>query len=266
MLDAHPALAIPPETHFIPKLVRIHKRAGDPREAAIETITTHRRWPDFHLDEAAFASRVRKLPDPSVTCVLRAFYELYAEREGKSRWGDKSPPYLRKMRRVASVLPEARFIHLVRDGRDVALSMLEVEWGPRTVSEAAQKWVAWIERARRQSRRVDHYLELRYEDLVRDPEDKLRRVCGFTELDFAPEMLRYHERAPERMTEVTRDFQIGGGPRLTAEDRARQHRFVSDPPRQDRLERWRSEMAADDQKEFAAIAGELLTALGYPLE
>ncbi|MDQ2675775.1 MAG: sulfotransferase, partial [Actinomycetota bacterium] len=80
MLDAHPDLAIPAETHFIPKLIRnVKKSEGeDPREIAIETITTHRRWPDFKLDQAELAARLRALPEPSVTEILRAFYGLYA--------------------------------------------------------------------------------------------------------------------------------------------------------------------------------------------
>ena len=109
MLDAHPDLAIPPETHFIPKLIRdVKKSESDPRAVAIETITSHRRWPDFQLDEEELSDRIRALSEPSVTEILRAFYGLYAERENKARWGDKSPPYVRKMPRIGSVLPEAR--------------------------------------------------------------------------------------------------------------------------------------------------------------
>ena len=267
MLDAHPDLAIPPETHFIPKLIRDVRKdeSGDPAAVAIETITTHRRWPDFQLDPDEFANRVRALRDPGVTEILRTFYELYAEREDKRRWGDKSPPYVRKMRRIGAVLPEARFIHLIRDGRDVALSLTEVEWGPETIPEAAKKWTQWIAKARRQANRIEHYLEVRYEDLVTDPEPTLRQVCEFVELEFSEDMLTYHERASERMSEVVREFQIGGGPLLTANDRAKQHELVSEPPRADRLARWQNDMSAADQALFEEIAGDLLTELGYPL-
>jgi Sulfotransferase family len=266
MLDAHPDLAIPAETHFIPKLIRnLKKSDGDPRVVAIETITTHRRWPDFHLEERELSDRIGALKDPSATEILRAFYGLYAERENKSRWGDKSPPYVRKMARIGTILPEARFIHLIRDGRDVALSLTEVEWGPESIPEAAEKWKQWIAKARRQAKRVDHYVELRYEDLVTDPEPALRRVCDFVELEFSEEMLTYHERASERMSEVIREFQIGGGPLLTADDRAQQHKFVSEPPRADRLARWQRDMSEEDQAKFEEIAGDLLAELGYPL-
>ena len=266
MLDAHPDLAIPAETHFIPKLIRnLKKSDDDPRDVAVETITTHRRWPDFQLDERELSDRIGALKDPSATEILRAFYGLYAERESKARWGDKSPPYVRKMPRIGSVLPEARFIHLIRDGRDVALSLTEVEWGPESIPEAAEKWKEWIAKARRQAKRVDHYLEVRYEDLVTDPEPTLRRVCEFVELEFSEDMLTYHERASERMSGVIREFQIGGGPLLTADDRAQQHKLVSEPPQADRLARWQRDMSEQDQARFEEIAGELLVELGYPL-
>ncbi len=142
---------------------------------------------------------------------MRAFYGLYAEQHGKSRWGDKSPSYVRRMRRVHAVLPEARFVHLIRDGRDVALSQLEVHHGADEVTEAAGEWVAGIEKARRASRRVGGYLELRYEDLVSDAEPLLRRVCELTDLDFDPAMLDYHRDAEERMAETIREFDRGSG-------------------------------------------------------
>ena len=54
--------------------------------------------------------------------------------------GDKTPGYVREMIRIEHVLPEARFIHLIRDGRDVALSVLARDWGPDTVEGAARRW------------------------------------------------------------------------------------------------------------------------------
>ena len=67
------------------------------------------------------------------------------------------------------------------------------------------------------------------------------------------------------MSEVVREFQIGGGPLLTADDRAQQHKLVSEPPQADRLARWQRDMSAEDQAAFEEIAGELLAELGYPL-
>lgn len=265
MLDAHPQLAIPPETHFIPKLVKAMEEPGDPRSRAFELITCHRRWPDFGLDASEYGERLERIDPVSAGEALRAFYGLYAERQGKPRWGDKSPSYVRRMRRVASALPEARFVHLVRDGRDTALSQVEVDFGPDTVAEAAEQWASGIAKAHRQAKRVSHYMELRYEDLVADPEPGLRRVGEFVELEWDPAMLEYHLGAEQRMAEVTRDFDRGSGPAIPAAVRAERHTRVAQPPQRERAGRWRADMSDSDLEAFEAIAGDTLTQLGYAL-
>src|SRR5919108_2531245 len=124
MLDAHPEMAIPSETHFIPDLIKAYRLESTSPERLAEVVTSHRRWGDFHLDAAELLERFRAIDPLTPGDAIRAFFELYAEREGKARWGDKTPGYVREMHRIESVLPEARFVHLIRDGRDVALSVL----------------------------------------------------------------------------------------------------------------------------------------------
>jgi hypothetical protein len=267
MLDAHPVMAIPPETHFIPKLVKaLEERDGDPHDVAFELITTHRRWPDFGLDAAELRERLDRIDPLTAGDAMRAFYGQYADQQGKPRWGDKSPSYVRRMRRVSSALPEAHFIHLVRDGRDVALSQVEVDFGPDALSEVAQQWVDGIAKAHRQAKRVGHYMELHYEDLVADPEPGLRRVCEFIDLEWDPAMLSYHEGAEQRMAEVTRDFERGSGPAIPAAVRAERHTRVAQPPQRKRAGRWRTDMSESDREAFEAIAGPTLAELGYEVE
>src|SRR6185503_17766190 len=100
MLDAHPQLTIPPETHFVPKLISHCERwmeegatTGERRDRAFELITTHPRWGDFGLDADALRRHLEAHDRLSPGDAARSFYEAYAEREGKPRWGDKSPPY-----------------------------------------------------------------------------------------------------------------------------------------------------------------------------
>jgi hypothetical protein len=129
MLDAHPNIAIPPETHFIPAL-------ADPgvNESSCEEffriVTSSPRWADFHLDKALFRSALEKLNPFSQSDGLRCFYSMYADRFGKRCWGDKTPSYSLHMTLIQSLMPEARFIHLIRDGRDVALSYRGLWFGP----------------------------------------------------------------------------------------------------------------------------------------
>ena len=232
--------------------------------AVFELLTTHRRWPDYGLDANELRERLDRIDPLSAGDALRAFYGLYAEKQGKPRWGDKSPSYVRRMRRVASALPEAHFVHLVRDGRDVALSQVEVDFGPDQIADAARDWVEGIEKAHRQARRLRHYIEA----ALRGPRHRPRaprcgRCASSCALRWDPAMLAYHAGAEERMAEVTRDFERGEGPAIPAAVRASRHTRVAEPPQRERAGRWRTDMSPSDRATFEGIAGEQLAKLGY---
>jgi hypothetical protein len=269
MLDSHPQLTIPPETHFVPEMIRLARRDNTTRKRLLRAATDHPRWGDFGLDEQELLDRLQEVKPLTPDGAIRAFYDLYAEREGKSRWGDKTPRYMRAMPRIERALPEARFIHLIRDGRDVALSQAEraLDGTEPSLAEVADRWQRRIRTAREHAAELDNsYLEIRYEDLVSDPEATLRRVCEFIELDYDSAMLDYHQRAAERLTEMDRDLGTGeNGPVRTGGERLAGHAMTTEPPSTDRCGRWRQEMNEADVREFEAVAGELLADLGYEL-
>ena len=265
MLDSHPDLAIPGETHWVPKLIRrIEKDRQGPEELA-ELIIESKRWQEFHLDADDLRERVAAIPTPNAADVIRAFYTAYAEREGKSRYGDKTPGYIKEMVRIQRTLPEARFIHIIRDGRDVSLSHMRMNWGPETYEESATLWVERIAKARRMAPKIEHYNEIHFEDLVTDTEKTLRKVCEIIELDFDPVMLAYHERAEERLQEKNVDLVRRHGPTQPAEARMDSHKLAKEPPRKDRLNAWREKMTPEEIASYEKIAGPLLVELGYEL-
>lgn len=264
MLDAHPDLAVPPETHFIDRVAEACGDTPEPRRTFIETVTSHRRWGDFRVDGEELARRISGIEPFDLGEALRAFYGLYAQKFGKTRWGDKTPKYVHSMRLIHRLLPEARFVHIIRDGRDVALSTKDLWFGPDSVEEAARKWRSLIEKARRQSREVPHYLEIRYEDLVSETEPTLRRICEFVDLRWDPAMLAYHKTAEERMSEIYRDMETPRGKKVVrGEMRRSLHTLTGSPPQRDRVARWKAEMSAEDRKRFEEAAGETLRDLGY---
>jgi hypothetical protein len=264
MLDAHPELAIPPETHFIDRAAEVCEHASDPRRAFLDAVTSHRRWGDFRIEGDLLEQRIARIEPFDLGEALRAFYGLYAERFGKPRWGDKTPLYVQKMQLIRGLLPEARFVHLIRDGRDVALSTRDLWFGPDSVQEAARRWRSLIEEARRQSRELPHYLEVRYEDLVTGPESTLRKICDLVDLRWDPSMLAYHEKAEERMSEIYRDIMTPKGRKVVrGEMRQSLHTLTGSPPQRDRIGRWKGEMTAEDRKRFEEVAGETLRELGY---
>lgn len=215
MLDAHPDLAIPPETDFIPELATRCEPAEDPAGEFIRVVTGHWRFTDLGVDGAELERRVGAIEPFSVGAGLRVLYGLYAAKFGKPRFGDKTPFHLDHMRLLERPMPEARFIHMIRDGRDVAVSIRPLWFGPNSVRGAAHWWRDGIERARVTSAGLQGYMELRFEDLVLDTEPWLRRVCDFIELPWDPAMLAYHERLASRQPSWRAGISIVAGPAFT---------------------------------------------------
>ena len=170
------------------------------------------------------------------------------------------------MREIQTYLPEARFIHLIRDGRDVALSVLKQDWGPQTIEAAAEKWRSRVLRGRAQQPYLGFYMEVKFEDLVLHTERELRRICEFVELDFDPAMLGYHETAEQRLQEKARALPRAHGEAQSAEKRLMSHAKTFEPPNPDLIGTWKQRMPPDDRAAFEALAGDLLADLGYELE
>jgi hypothetical protein len=265
MLDSHPDLAIPGETHWVPKLIRRLETEKLSASELADVITGTNRWQEFHLDADELRARFAAMPKANAADAIRTFYLLYAEKEGKTRYGDKTPGYIREMLRIQRTLPEAHFIHIIRDGRDVSLSHMRMNWGPKTYEESAQLWVERITKARKMAPKVRNYHEIHFEALVRDTEGTLRQVCEVIDLEFDPVMLGYHERAEKRLEEKNVDLVRQHGPTQPAEARMESHKLAKEPPRKDRLEAWREKMTPEEIASYEKIAGPLLVELGYEL-
>jgi hypothetical protein len=268
MLDAHRELTIPPETHFVPDLIKAARGAGTP-DALLAAVASNRTWADFGISEPELRRRFEAVTPGDAGEAVRAFFDAYAERQGKPRWGDKTPAYMLSVQRIGRALPEARFIHLIRDGRDVALSQSARAINEQPPpSEQAARWVKRIGKSREQAAALvgARYVEARYEDLVREPEATLRRICEFIDLDFDPGMLTYHERAAERLSEMAGELRAEGG-HATQEAgyRVANHEPTTRPPDPSKLDKWRREMPADELTAYEAVAGGMLTDLGYEL-
>lgn len=259
MLDAHPLLAIPSETHFVPSLNHMMSA-----EDFLGVLLNDPRWPDFHLDSDEFQSGVRALAPFNVSSGLRLFYGAYARRFGKERWGDKTPAYSMSIAHISALLPEARFIHLIRDGRDSALSYRGVWFGPGNDFAAhASMWVDRICQARKQACQIPHYMEVMFENLVRDPEGELARICEFIDLPYDSAMLSYTGRAMSRIDEMQERKAIVRDYHVKREDWHRIFALTSSSPDESRIGVWREGMTPEDVKSYEKIAGSLLSELGY---
>jgi hypothetical protein len=246
LLQSHPNLTIPTESHFIPSLYKAYGDPASPEEAIrlgrrILNLQWVQRW-ELNLAPEGFAncSNYREV-------VCRVF-EAWAEREGKPRWGDKTPQNLTEMPTLLAIFPEAKIIHIVRDGRDVAVSWLRTPYHPRNTYYAAYLWHRWVQQAYRtgQAMAPESHLLIRYEDLLRDTPATMHKVCKFIGEPYTEAVLQ-----PTRVA-------IGLD--------TSKHQISSTKIVPTNTGKWRTGLSREDRVRFESVAGDLLETLGYEPE
>lgn len=262
-LDAHPDLALPAETGF-GEVARRFEGTAVTRDELLDALTGMPTWADLAMSREALVPLLAEVEEGDLSKGLRSFYRGYAAARGKTRYGDKTPGHTAQMEVLSRVLPEARFIHIIRDGRDVAASLRGLPFAPGDggMAAIAAEWRDTIWRARRAAAHLPHYTEVRYEDLVTEPEGVLRDLCDFLEIDFAPEMLRAHEGARERLSEM-QSATVGADGVVHFPDGSEVVARTLGPPRADRVGRWRYSLSDHEVTRFERFAGGALAQEGY---
>ncbi|MGI9334330.1 MAG: sulfotransferase family protein [Gammaproteobacteria bacterium] len=247
LLNRHSALHIPDyESRFIPKMARRYAGIADLREHGAfdqlaASIAKTNFWHnlvtrDGSIDESRWRSRIQRWDFEGV---IRALYEQLAENAGKRIWGDKTPQYLTELPTIAQHFPYARFVHIVRDARDVCLSSRQA-WG-KCLLRNAQRWNDDVARCRADGKRLEgRYLELRYESLIQQPRIELERICEFLAIPFEADMLTLL-RSPEELGDTK------GVSSIVSTNSGK----------------WRDKLSAQQLQAMENVAGQVLHECGY---
>lgn len=254
MMNNHPNLAIPHETAFITIYDKKLDAYGD-----LGTKDNARRLLN-DVSQHPLVKRGKLIDDPEA--VLRrpiasyrdfidAVFQAYADSLGKVRWGDKTPFYTPDIDLLHRIFPDAKFLHLVRDGRDVVLSQKSIEWMSGNLPKLILDW-QWKTTIAHKVGSVlgDNFLEIRYEDLVRQPEKMLRKICDFIDESYDSAMLNYSEKAEG----------------VVPADSLKWHRNSIKPPDPSRLDKWKTGLARAERIIFEQLAGDTLDLFGYERE
>jgi hypothetical protein len=205
ILDRGP-VAIPPESMFLVDFAPVRRKSdlSAPGAAAelVRRVWEHPRVRRWGLPGGPPAVPAGLAHAEAYRFAVEAPFRAYARVQGKERWADKTPLYLAHLDELDAVWPEARFVVLVRDGRDVALSLLDLPFGPNNVWAAGRFWADGIRLGEQAARRFrGRVLTVRYEDVVTDPRGAVGRVCQFVGLPFEEDMLAIERSDPSKVLE-----------------------------------------------------------------
>lgn len=261
IVNAHPQIAIMPEAQWIPR--RFKERKGLTPEGMvlpglIPLLVEHPRFADLHFDPEELPKLLETGEVVSYADFVSRIFDHYGQHKGKALVGNKTPGFVRRLDAFHLLWPKARFVHLIRDGRDVCLSMADwpkaqlkhpgdfATWKDDRVSTAAFWWELHVRDGRRAGNSLgpELYYEVRYESLVKNPAEECAALCAFLGLPYDEAMLQFHEGKSNR------------DPGLSAK-----HAWLPVTPG---LRDWRSQMRAEDVERFEGAVGELLDELSYP--
>jgi hypothetical protein len=244
MLNYHPLLAIPVESIFLIDYLRADK------DVPVERLK-HLMTREYELSEWGMTVTLQDLEGcHSAQEVVDRVYDLYRQRHNKTIWGHKTTTFVRHSYLLKQTYPDAKVIHLIRDPRAVASSLIRSNAHCSNAYFASLRWVMAVNVG---LSLAYHYptdvLEVRFEDLVSAPEPVLQHICAFLEIPFDPAMLNYH-------TVGTREY----GPYYH-----QMHAHLNKPPDPSRIDFWRSHLKPEDVALIESMCSVTMRELQYEL-
>ena len=258
MLDMHPELGIPRETNFIRQLWWQRWKFGDLADVASRRRAArwilgdrdHLTWRlrrRHHVPRKQAARRIATA-GPTIGSIVEACVRLHAD--PKPRWGDKRPAYSGFLEPLLAMFPDAQYVNLVRDPRGAVASQLGLRWDPEDIAvpAAIARWEGAIARTDQAARRLrpDQLLDVRYEDLVGDPQAELGRILTFAGLpagDVVETMI--------------------SGDRQGAFTSSQAHALVAEPVTTVSIERWRDRLSPQEVALLEHGTAPLMDRFGY---
>jgi len=269
MVTSHPSIVVPPECGFVIWWREKYSSwtaasaDGGKAEEFIHNLAQSKKIETWELDFEMLLKKIRATRPASYAALVSLVYAAYAQRQkhGFKRWGDKNNFHVRHVATLHAIFPGAQFIHIVRDGRDIACSYRQLSEAkiasayapklPTSIDAIAAEWKTNLEAVRADFARLpaNQHSELRYEDLVLDPETTLRKLCGFLGERYETQMLDYHILNRRDILEP-REFLQWKAKTLEAPDASN-------------LGKFRTELPPEDIASFGKIAGDFLRTYGY---
>jgi hypothetical protein len=228
IVNAHPdVVGVPSETYLFSRALAPlteHFQHGAAGSYSLGVI---------YMERAAFLDALREFCDATFMGLIETLDPNAA------RLTERTPEHSTCLDLIGDVYPDAHVVHIIRDGRDVVRSLASQHWGPGSIRAAAGEWRTSVERARKESARLRHYTEIRYEELLADPRSQIARLYECLDLPCDDAIL------DAAVIEADVPFNVDPGFATVG------------------VGKWESRFSPADIAEFEAVAGPLLAELGY---
>lgn len=228
MINAHPDVTMPPETHFLRRQV-VPDHGVKPGEVE-ERLRSDEYFSRLDLDLSELLDYFRKggIQYDWVLLYRRILWQ-YLKNSGSNLIGDKDPKSVEYLPVIKAIFPDAKILHMVRDPRDVVLSREKAGWSKdRSWFTHPLAYRVQFQMGRDRGRNLfgENYMEVKYEELITQPEETLETVSGFLGINYSKKMLDFGESGEE----------------LVAEDEKSWKKNVTGPLKKDNYRKWENQM------------------------
>jgi hypothetical protein len=190
MLNAHRDITFPPETHFIRSYLSGRNKLGSVKE----TILSDHNLLKLNLPLESIVER-----NNSLESFYKDLLQEYMFKQGKKYVGDKDPKNIEYLKLIHSVFPQAIIIHIYRDPRAVVASRIKAKWSQgRPLWQHLLAYKAQLAYGRQKgSKLFKIYIEIKYEKLLEETEEELKKICNMIELDYDPNMIEFYKSSAD---------------------------------------------------------------------
>lgn len=253
ILNSHPDLAVPEEGTFMMPLLRLYGQTPD-REInfsefsnILKYIRNNHQYRLWKLDKnSEEILELLRRGDRTLRAIFDELYGAYATFHSAKKWVDKTPSFFRMIPKLIKIYPDAKFIHLIRDGRDVYLSWRNYNPSRDNIAVNAAEWRYKNARIEKSLKRIPqgNRLLVHYEDLVTKPVETTKRIFDFIGIDFRQDVL-----------EFWRDSEKYIGKHHS--------KLIFQPISAESVGRWKEVLNENENAKFESIASDALSENGY---
>ena len=183
--------------------------------------------------------------------MIEIIYSRYIEENNPSAkiWGDKTPYNTLYINWIYRLYPTAKYVHMLRDGRDAINSLLKLGWYTR-IDDACWRWETSVRMAQKLGQKLEDgsFLEIKYENLTLEPENEVKRLCSFLKIQYNPEMLNPQQTAEKIMKNTIA---------------TPQHKNILKPINTSRIGNWEQELDTSQKAQIHKYIGKTLRELNY---